>query len=57
MGRLRWAFNVWLARRFLRNMTVDKVAVLAHVTGVPASDIATLHPCFNALESVGRVNA
>lgn len=44
MGRLRWAFEVWIARRFLRTLTVGKVAVLSHVTGLPPESILALHP-------------
>jgi len=31
LSRADWDFQVWLARRFLKNMTLRKVAVLSHV--------------------------
>lgn len=44
VGKLDWNVQVWLCRRFLRKMTVRKVAVLAHVTGWPPAQIINMHP-------------
>lgn len=57
MGKIEWAFNVWLARRFLRNMTVDKVSVLAHVSGLPAESFLALHPSCGPSKQRRRVIA
>ena len=48
VNKIRWTMEVWLCRRFMRNMTVGKVAVLAHVTGVTPEAILALHPCGRA---------
>lgn len=54
---IKWSFHLWLARRFLRNMTVFKVAVLAEVTGMPPESILALHPSYRVGEKRGRIAA
>lgn len=52
MKDIRWNFEVWLCRRFLANMTVDKVAVLSHVTGLSPESVFALHPSSRTREEV-----
>lgn len=39
-----WNVQVWLCRRFLRTMTVEKAGVLAHVTGLSVTTVLAMHP-------------
>lgn len=44
-----------MARRFMKNMTIDKVQVLAEVTGLPYESVFALHPCSGANEQRHRI--
>lgn len=52
MAKFQWVLQVWLCRRFMRTMTVDKVAVLAHVTGASPESIFALHSGCRTREKV-----
>ena len=43
LARLYWAVQVHLCRRFMATLTVDKIAVLAHVTGTDPAVILQMH--------------
>lgn len=41
--KYHWKLQVWLCRRFMRNLTLGKACVLADVTGAPIESILKLH--------------
>lgn len=55
MRKIYWVVQVWLCRRFLQTMTIDKVAVLAHVTGLPVESVFALHPSSRTCKHGRRV--
>lgn len=57
MNKFQWTVQVWLCRRFLRTMTVDKVAVMSHVTGYPAESIFAMSLGRRPREEIQRVVA
>lgn len=57
MRKVWWTFQVWLARRFMRNLTVEKVAVIAHVTGVSEESVFATCCGHGATEQRDRVFA
>lgn len=52
-----WKIQLWLARRFMKNMTVGKVAVLSEVTGMSPQSILALHPRCRPVEHSARIVA
>lgn len=57
LSRLDWNVQVWICRRFLHNMTLRKMAVLSHVTGMPVESILAMHPSCRTSEELSRVIA